>query len=71
MVGGLIMVHGDDNGLRVPPALAPIQVVVMAVKDEGVAAAHRIGDELRTLGIRVGVDDDATSRSAAVRSTGS
>jgi len=59
MVGGLIMVHGDDHGLRVPPALAPIQVVVMAVKDEGVAAARRIGDELRTLGIRVAVDDDA------------
>jgi prolyl-tRNA synthetase len=59
MVGGLIMVHGDDYGLRVPPALAPIQVVVMAVKDEGVAAARRIGDELRTLGIRVAVDDDA------------
>jgi prolyl-tRNA synthetase len=59
MVGGLIMVHGDDHGLRVPPALAPIQVVVMAVKDEGVGAARRIGDELRTLGIRVAVDDDA------------
>ena len=59
MVGGLIMVHGDDHGLRVPPALAPIQIVVMAVKDEGVAAARRIGDELRTLGIRVAVDDDA------------
>jgi prolyl-tRNA synthetase len=59
MVGGLIMVHGDDHGLRVPPALAPTQVVVMAVKDEAVAAAHRIGDELRTLGIRVVVDDDA------------
>jgi prolyl-tRNA synthetase len=59
MVGGLIMVHGDDHGLRVPPALAPIQVVVMAVKDDGVAAARRIGDELRTLGIRVAVDDDA------------
>ena len=59
MVGGLIMVHGDDHGLRIPPALAPIQVVVMAVKDEGVAAARRIGDELRTFGIRVTVDDDA------------
>ena len=59
MVGGLIMVHGDDHGLRVPPALAPIQVVVMAVKDGSVAAARRIGDELRTLGVRVTVDDDA------------
>src|SRR5436190_4199751 len=59
MVGGLIMVHGDEHGLRVPPALAPIQVVIMAVKDEGVEAARRIGDELRTLGVRVTVDDDA------------
>ena len=59
MVGGLIMVHGDDHGLRIPPALAPTQVVVMAVKDEGVAAARRIGDELRAVGIRVVVDDDA------------
>ena len=32
MVGGLIMVHGDDDGLRLPPLLAPVQVVVMAVK---------------------------------------
>ncbi|WP_338244886.1 aminoacyl--tRNA ligase-related protein [Aurantiacibacter hainanensis] len=29
MVGGLIMVHGDDDGLRVPPALAPFQVVIL------------------------------------------
>jgi prolyl-tRNA synthetase len=59
MVGGLIMVHGDDHGLRVPPALAPTQVVVMAVKEEAVDASHRIADELRTVGIRVGVDDRA------------
>ena len=37
MMGGLIMVHGDDNGLRLPPRLAPIQVQVMVVKaGEGV-----------------------------------
>ncbi len=34
MVGGLIMGHGDDAGLRIPPALAPVQVVVMAVRDD-------------------------------------
>ncbi len=40
MMGGLIMVHGDDNGLRLPPRLAPIQVQVMVVKaGEGVAEA--------------------------------
>ncbi len=57
MLGGLIMVHGDDSGLRVPPALAPTQVVVMAVKGEAADAVHRIGDELRARGVRVLVDD--------------
>ena len=39
MVGGLIMCHGDDNGLRVPPRLAPIQAQVTVVKDgDGVMA---------------------------------
>jgi len=57
MVGGLIMVHGDDDGLRVPPVLAPIQVVVMAVKPEVVDAAHRIATQLRERGVRVQVDD--------------
>jgi len=59
MVGGLIMVHGDDAGLRVPPALAPTQVVVMAVKAEVVDAVHKIGTELRDAGVRVVVDDRA------------
>ena len=58
MVGGLIMCHGDDSGLRVPPALASVQVVVMVVKDgEGIGAAvDRIVAELRTSGTRVEVD---------------
>jgi prolyl-tRNA synthetase len=59
MVGGLIMAHGDDNGLRVPPRLAPVQVVVLAVKgdDAVIAKVREIGDRLRTAGIRVQVDD--------------
>jgi prolyl-tRNA synthetase len=57
MVGGLIMVHGDDDGLRVPPALAPTQVVVMAIKSEVVDAAHQIAAELGDAGLRVAVDD--------------
>lgn len=57
MVGGLIMVHGDQNGLRLPPAIAPTQVVVLAIKSDVVDAAHRIGTELRTAGIRVKVDE--------------
>ncbi|MDF3147014.1 MULTISPECIES: proline--tRNA ligase [unclassified Streptomyces] len=59
MVGGLIMAHGDDHGLRVPPRLAPVQVVVLAIKgDEPVLAKVReIGDQLSAAGIRVQVDD--------------
>ena len=57
MVGGLIMVHGDDDGLRVPPVLAPTQVVVMAVKPEVADAVHRIATQLRQRGVRVQVDD--------------
>jgi prolyl-tRNA synthetase len=59
MVGGLIMCHGDDNGLRVPPALAPIQAHVMVVKDgDGVmATAVKLRDALKAAGVRVGFDD--------------
>ncbi len=59
MVGGLIMAHGDDNGLRVPPRLAPTQVQVMVVKDgDGVlAAATKLRDALRDAAVRVGFDD--------------
>jgi prolyl-tRNA synthetase len=34
MIGGLIMCHGDDHGLRVPPRIANVQVVVMVVRDD-------------------------------------
>lgn len=57
MVGGLIMVHGDDAGLRIPPAVAPIHVVVLAVKPEVVEVAQRIGRDLAAAGIRVVVDE--------------
>ncbi|MEN3359991.1 MAG: prolyl-tRNA synthetase [Mycobacteriales bacterium] len=56
MVGGLIMVHGDDAGLRVPPRLAPVQVAVVAVKAEAVEAATRVAADLRAEGVRVEVD---------------
>jgi prolyl-tRNA synthetase len=59
MIGGLIMCHGDDNGLRVPPRLAPVQAYVMIVKaGEGVGeAAAKLRDALRDAGVRVGFDD--------------
>ncbi|MFF1719634.1 proline--tRNA ligase [Streptomyces sviceus] len=59
MIGALVMMHGDDKGLRVPPRLAQTQVVVLAIKgDEQVLAKVRdIGDRLRAAGLRVHVDD--------------
>ncbi|CAM3233461.1 proline--tRNA ligase [Stackebrandtia soli] len=59
LVGGLIMAHGDDNGLRLPPRLAPVQAYLMTVKDgEGVAeTAAKLRDELKAVGVRVKHDD--------------
>ncbi|OZM79265.1 proline--tRNA ligase [Pseudonocardia sp. MH-G8] len=59
MIGGLIMVHGDDHGLRLPPAIAPHQVVVLQLDedDEVAGAARRIEAELRDAGVRAHVDD--------------
>ena len=58
MVGGLIMAHGDDRGLVLPPRLASIQCVVLLVKDADGAgeSAARVADELRKAGIRVELD---------------
>jgi prolyl-tRNA synthetase len=59
MVGGLIMAHGDDRGLRLPPTLAPTQVVVVAVRDDAgvIERAGQLADELRAAGIRVRLDE--------------
>ncbi|TML91859.1 MAG: proline--tRNA ligase [Actinobacteria bacterium] len=58
LVGALIMGHGDDNGLCVPPRLAPVQVVVLVVRDEeGVGErAAALAQELRDAGARVELD---------------
>jgi len=59
MVGGLIMGHGDDRGLRIPPVLAPVQCVVLALRDEGgvVERAAELAADLRAAGVRVELDD--------------
>ena len=58
MIGGLIMTHGDDRGIVVPPRLAPIQAVVLLVKDgDGAGDAARVlTDELTGAGLRVRLD---------------
>ena len=64
MIGAIIMTHGDDNGLILPPAVAPIQVVVIPVMQhkEGVLdKAREITEQLRAAGLRVKMDDSDNS----------
>ncbi|MGH9106684.1 MAG: proline--tRNA ligase [Acidimicrobiales bacterium] len=58
LMGALIMAHGDDAGLRLPPQVAPVQVVVLAVRTEEGAgeAAASLAQALRAAGHRVELD---------------
>ena len=54
------MVHGDDNGLVLPPAVAPIQVVIVPIRQdaEGILEkCHEIEAKLKSMGLRVKVDE--------------
>ena len=60
MIGAIIMVHGDDDGLRLPPRIAPIQVAVIPIaqKKEGVLEkANELKNRLIDRDIRVKLDD--------------
>ena len=63
LVGALVMTHGDDQGVVVPPRLAPIQIVILPISrsDEErtavVEKAHELGRRLGQAGVRVRVDD--------------
>jgi prolyl-tRNA synthetase len=60
LVGGLIMTHGDDRGLRLPPAIAPIQVVVVPIyrTDEEQARVLEHANKLvADLSVRAHLDD--------------
>ncbi|MGD0853121.1 MAG: proline--tRNA ligase [Acidimicrobiales bacterium] len=58
LVGGLIMLHGDDDGLVVPPRLAPIQAIVIAVRDEPEVneACEKVAASLKVAGVRSQID---------------
>lgn len=65
LMGALIMTHSDDEGLVLPPRLAPVQVVIVPVpkpNDEINAAVHDIMDQLRAKGITVKYDTDKKKR---------
>ena len=63
MIGAIIMVHGDDQGLVLPPRLAPIQAVIVPIfkndaeKSKVMEVADRVFMELKSAGIRVKMDD--------------
>lgn len=64
LIGGIIMTHGDDNGLVLPPAIAPIQVVILPIAQhkEGVLEkASELADRIKNTGIRVKLDDSDNS----------
>jgi prolyl-tRNA synthetase len=60
LLGSIIMVHGDDNGLVLPPYVAPIQIVIIPVqqnKDGILDKAHELKDRLEKLNLRVKLDE--------------
>ena len=64
MIGALIMVHGDNSGLVLPPRIAPVQAVIIPIQQrkEGVLeTAEKLEAQLKEAGIRV--KTDATDKS--------
>jgi prolyl-tRNA synthetase len=63
MIGAVIMVHGDDQGLKLPPVIAPTQVVIVPIfkTDEERSAvmqvADRVFEQLKSAGVRLKLDD--------------
>lgn len=60
MLGAVIMTHGDDRGLRLPPKLAPIEAVFVPIvkggDERGIASAQTLAEQLRRDGFRIKVD---------------
>ena len=63
LIGAMIMVHGDDQGLVLPPKVAPIQVVIIPIykndesRDNVLPKVQEIKETLESVGVRVHVDD--------------
>jgi prolyl-tRNA synthetase len=63
LIGGLLMTHSDDNGLVLPPKLAPVQIVIVPIwrndeeQEKVLSYAKTLMDDLADKGIRVKLDD--------------
>lgn len=69
LIGALVMAHSDDEGLMMPPRLAPLQVVIVPIYNKDAAVRQRLDDkalelvnELKAKGVRVKYDNDDASR---------
>ncbi|MDW8272440.1 MAG: proline--tRNA ligase [Bacteroidota bacterium] len=65
LIGALVMTHSDDDGLVLPPRLAPIQVVfvtIPTVEEPQMSVAREIAEKLQAVGIRIHIDTDDTKR---------
>jgi len=69
LIGALVMAHSDDEGLVLPPRIAPLQVVIVPIYNKDAEARQKIDDkakalvkELQLKGIRVKFDNDDTTR---------
>ena len=64
LIGGLIMTHGDNNGLILPPKIAPIQVVLIPIAQHKPGVLEKIAvlaERLKQAGLRIKVDDSEQS----------
>src|SRR6516225_4117431 len=67
LVGGLIMTHSDDNGLVLPPRLAPLYAVIVPIyktaeeRSAVLAAANKLADEVRALDLREWLNYEAVA----------
>ncbi len=69
LIGALVMAHSDDQGLVLPPRIAPLQVVIVPIFNKDVAARERIDQKaqeiitsLKSMGVSVKYDTDDTTR---------
>ncbi len=60
MIGALIMVHGDDSGLKLPPRIAPVQAVIIPIQQKKAGILEKAAEveaTLKVAGLRVKTDD--------------
>ncbi|MBU1008218.1 proline--tRNA ligase [Candidatus Dependentiae bacterium] len=71
MIGGLIMSHGDENGLILPPKIAPVQAIIIPIyrneddKKTVLEMAEKLEDLFEKLSIRIAIDNDETKTPGA------